>query len=595
MIFSTINLIRNMISYNQLRFISQNNNIYIIGNNFYELFPDNILECIGVIDKNESTNMNNKDSDEISTIENNNVEKKDKNCIESFNDNEIENNEICENKINKTNKFENVQISNKKERVFKRIPSLNEYEYNKYLNVDNNSTKIPNNDKDIPSIVITSVENENEINNNCSTINEEDNEDEVNNRNVQNNNTNTEFNVNKRTKTNMNTSNSSINLDYNNSTGIDSNDTNMDNKVKDDNFLSVYITQRNAGTCSFHPNMDKFKHMAETEENLDALLKIALQAKRNNYYEVYDFVLQKIKTKSDLDFVVDNLMKFTINENPKRLNKIACYRNREMLYLLLDLLRINLKLSKTKKEKNICNNLYRIFCSGIAQFTDSSFDINNTNPNDTNANINSNMINNNNNNGDTNENTNVITDEITNENTNENTNDNINENTNNNTNENINNNNVTFTNNNSSDINIGSDSSFNNISSLIDNDRIINNTSDDLCNINSKNKNNSNSSIKLGNKTRKTPVDINEKYLNEAIVLTDWYWANFIQNINNINSLFSNKPCKNMQVGENYDDFEPPHKKRKIINENYNIVNPEILSYNIVIFSYILLLLIKYY
>ncbi|ORX81753.1 hypothetical protein BCR32DRAFT_327204 [Anaeromyces robustus] len=117
------------------------------------------------------------------------------------------------------------------------------------------------------------------------------------------------------------------------------------------------------------PRESEYRRMAEMEENLDILLKIASLAKRNGYFEAFNIALEKMEAKSDMDFVVSHLMRFTIKRNPERLNKIACYRNREMMYLLLDLLRAKIPSLKTRKDKRVCKKFYRMFCSGIAKIT----------------------------------------------------------------------------------------------------------------------------------------------------------------------------------------------------------------------------------
>jgi len=135
--------------------------------------------------------------------------------------------------------------------------------------------------------------------------------------------------------------------------------------------MSPCSKEKNTESCSFPAvsRVHEYKRMAETEENLDILLKIASLAKRNDYYEAYNIALEKIKTKSDLDFIVNHLISFTINGNPERLNKIACYRNREKMYLLLDLFRAKIPSLKTEEDKRVCKKFYRMFCSGIKKLT----------------------------------------------------------------------------------------------------------------------------------------------------------------------------------------------------------------------------------
>ncbi len=132
-----------------------------------------------------------------------------------------------------------------------------------------------------------------------------------------------------------------------------------------------YVTKVSTEPSSFQavPRVNEYKRMAETEENLDTLLKIASLAKRNEYSEAFDIALEKIKAKSDMDFIVNHLISFTIKGNPERLNKIACYRNREMMYLLLDLFRAKIPSLKTREDKRVCKKFYRMFCSGIVKIT----------------------------------------------------------------------------------------------------------------------------------------------------------------------------------------------------------------------------------
>lgn len=135
--------------------------------------------------------------------------------------------------------------------------------------------------------------------------------------------------------------------------------------------MSPCVTKEGTEPSSFQavPRVSEYKRMAETEENLDALLRIASLAKRNEYSEAFDIALEKIKARSDLDFIVNHLMSFTVEGNPKKLNKIVCYRNREKMYLLLDLLRAKIPSLKTTKDRRICKKFYRMFCSGIVKVT----------------------------------------------------------------------------------------------------------------------------------------------------------------------------------------------------------------------------------
>ncbi|OUM68721.1 hypothetical protein PIROE2DRAFT_3572 [Piromyces sp. E2] len=404
-----------------LYLLNQHNNIYIIGNDFYELHQDNIFDNLGIIDinikKSENSNMNIKD---ISSQENNKTSKKEdsrrnnnSNCTETNSNNNVEKSEIFEDII----EFESINDkTQRKRRNFKRMTSLNEYEYNKFLNVDN--TK-PNN-KMIPSIVITSAENDNKYN-----------DDQIN---------------------------------------------NIDEGKKESNNINIK------------------------------------------------------KNSSKTDSIINGLTKTKINNT----NIIIGNNN----YVNTNI-RINNNTNINDTNTNINSNV------GINI---------NINSNDTNTNINSN-INANNINF---KNSNVYIDRST-----------INNNSNidsfSNFNTNIN-----------SCINITSNNSdiqSSNTSTVVDNDKSSNDKNgNDNRIINNKNKN-------IISKIRKTPVDINEVRLNELIVLTDWYWANFIQNINNINKSFSNKPQKNIFISKNQNNFEPPRKKNS--NENYNIINPEYLSLNI--------------
>jgi len=62
-------------------------------------------------------------------------------------------------------------------------------------------------------------------------------------------------------------------------------------------------------------------------------------------------------------------MNFTINKNPKKLNKIVCYQHREEMYLLLDLSKEKYLLLETKEEKKVWKKFYKMFCFGITQIS----------------------------------------------------------------------------------------------------------------------------------------------------------------------------------------------------------------------------------
>lgn len=111
------------------------------------------------------------------------------------------------------------------------------------------------------------------------------------------------------------------------------------------------------------PYSECFKELASRENDLNALVDLAAISKRNDYEEAYKIALEKLRSNTSMDFIVNRLLEFCIDNNPTNLKKVYFFQNNEKIYLLLDLFKGKIS-SENRKE---CTQFYKMFKTGISR------------------------------------------------------------------------------------------------------------------------------------------------------------------------------------------------------------------------------------
>ena len=111
------------------------------------------------------------------------------------------------------------------------------------------------------------------------------------------------------------------------------------------------------------PYSECFKELANRENDLNVLVDLAAISKRNDYEEAYKIALEKLRNSTSMDFIVNRLLEFCIDNNPTNLKKVYFFQNNEKIYLLLDLFKGKISFENRKE----CTRFYKMFKIGISR------------------------------------------------------------------------------------------------------------------------------------------------------------------------------------------------------------------------------------